>query len=214
MLPFFIFTNMDFKPEAIIFDFGGVLINIDYDATVTAFQKLGVEHFEELYSKAVQSDLFDRFETGQISAQRFINALLDYLPPGTTPNQIVSAWNAMIGEVPTQGIDLLAHLKEQGIKLFLLSNTNEIHIPIALKKWALVAPKPFNSYFDKVYLSHEIKTRKPNSSAFDLVCTEQSLVKAKTLFIDDSIQHIEGAQKYGLQTFHLVNQQDLYSLFS
>ncbi len=205
---------MDFKPEAVIFDFGGVLINIDYDATVIAFQKLGVEHFEELYSKAVQSDLFDRFETGQISSQRFVNALLDYLPPGTTPNQIVSAWNAMIGEVPPESITLLDRLKEQGLKLFLLSNTNAIHIPIALKKWEIVAPEPFSSYFDKVYLSHEIHTRKPASSAFDLVCTEQGLDKEKTLFIDDSIQHIEGAKKYGLQTFHLENQQDLYSLFS
>ena len=205
---------MKFDPEAIIFDFGGVLINVDYYATIEAFKDLGIPYFEELYAKAQQSKVFDQFETGQISSQRFINELLNYLPAGTSPNAIVNAWNAMIMEVPSESIELLEELKSKGKRLFLLSNTNELHIPVAYKAWGKVSAKAPHELFDKIYLSHEIHQRKPNPEAFELVIRDQKLDPANTLFIDDSVQHIEGALKVGLEAYHLQRIDDLYSLFS
>ncbi len=199
--------------DTIIFDFGGVLINIDYHRTIDAFQALGLEDFEERYSQASQSSLFNDFETGKISTQRFVNELLPFLPAGTSPNQVVKAWNAMILDVPTATVDLLQKLQGK-YRLFLLSNTNEIHIPKALNEWNKMTSVNFYDCFEHVYLSHEVGMRKPNAEIFQFVCDEQSIRPENTLFIDDSAQHLVGAQKVGLNTHHLTNQASLSALFS
>lgn len=200
--------------KALIFDFGGVLINIDYSATIRAFQKLGIHDFDGMYSQAMQSNLFDELEIGKISPQRFINGLLDFLPAGTSPNKVVEAWNAMILNVPPSSIELLKQLKSQGYTLFMLSNTNEIHINAAYREWDKVSDERPQALFNHVYLSNEIGMRKPNSEIFEFVCQEQAFKPSETLFIDDSIQHIEAAKKVGLNTFHLTPDQSLQDLFS
>ena len=199
--------------DTIIFDFGGVLINIDYHKTIKAFRELGIEDFEERYSQADQSSLFNDLEVGKISAQRFVNDLLPFLPSGTSPNQVVRAWNAMILDVPKSAVDLLISLKGK-YRLFLLSNTNEIHIPKALMEWQKVTDVDFYSCFDHVFLSHEMGLRKPNQEIFRRVCTEQNIQPENALFIDDSAQHLIGASKVGLNTFHLTSDVALSSLFS
>lgn len=202
---------MDF--DAIIFDLGGVIIDLDYQRTISAFKQLGMHDFDSVYSQAAQSNLFDDFETGQISAQRFVNSLLPYLPQGTTPNKVVQAWNAMILSVPPSKIELLYRLKKN-FPIYLLSNTNELHVPVVRREWSKVTDNTMEDCFDHVYFSHEIHLRKPNREIFDFVCENQSLKPERTLFIDDSIQHIEGAQSIGLQTLHLTNSEDLIQFFS
>ena len=205
---------IDSHIKNIIFDFGGVLIRIDYNATLQAFKELGIANIETMYTQAEQVDLFNAIETGKISAQQFINSLLDHLPSGTSPNKVVAAWNAMILDVPTETIQLLDRLSEQGYHLFLLSNTNSIHIDVALRRWSIASSKDIYSYFKHVYLSHEINMRKPDPQIFEFVCMEQGLDPNETLFIDDSIQHIEGARTIGLNTHHLLSMKELYTLFS
>lgn len=202
------------KHEAVIFDYGGVIINIDYQATLKALKRLGVKDIDEMYSQASQTNLFSDFETGKISAQYFINQLLTYAPIGTSPNQIVHAWNAMILDVPQESIDLLLKLKSEGVRIFLLSNTNSLHIDLANRRWDLVSSEAPEAVFEKVYYSHEVKLRKPNVEIFNLVCDENSLDVQNTLFIDDSIQHIEGAKKVGLTTLHLPKREALFTYFS
>ena len=199
--------------DTIIFDFGGVLINIDYHKTIYAFKELGIEDFEERYSQADQTSLFNDLEIGKISAQRFINELLKFLPQGTSPNQVVKAWNAMLLDVPESGIELLQRLKGK-YRLFLLSNTNEIHIPKALLEWEKSSNVDFYSCFEHVYLSHEMGMRKPNEEIFERVCREQNIQPQNALFIDDSEQHIRGANKVGLNTIHLTSDVSLLSVFS
>jgi putative hydrolase of the HAD superfamily len=201
------------KYSAVIFDLGGVLINLDYQKTIRAFQELGVSNFEEMYSQASQTNLFNDFETGKVSAQRFVNALLDYVPAGTSPNKIVQAWNAMILDVPLDRLKLLQQLHEK-LPVFLLSNTNSLHVPVVRREWAKSTEMPMEAYFKKIYFSHEINRRKPHQEVFDFVCNEQQLDKNSTLFIDDTLQHIEGARSAGIQTFHLTNPNDLFQLFS
>lgn len=205
---------IDPSVKNIIFDFGGVLIRIDYTATLKAFKELGIKDIESMYTQAEQVELFNAFETGKISPQQFINTLLDHLPPGTSPNKVVEAWNAMILDVPSETIDLLDSLSSKGYKLYLLSNTNSIHIDLALRRWLMVSSNDFYSYFEHVYLSHEIQLRKPNREIFEFVCEEQKLNPNNTLFIDDSIQHIEGARSIGLQTHHLRSMKELQDIFS
>ncbi len=199
--------------ENIIFDFGGVIINIDYQATIDAFKKLGISDFDALYSQAAQSDLFDAIETGRISPQQFINGVLNLLPQGTTPNQVVHAWNAMILDIPKERIDYLIELK-QTHDIYLLSNTNSIHIDKALREWNATSGVDIHTVFQKVYLSHEMGMRKPNPEIFTRVCSEQELDASNTLFIDDSIQHIHGAREAGLSAYHLLPHESIQSVLS
>ncbi len=210
----FLYSMIDSNIDAIIFDFGGVLINIDYGATITAFKNLGIKDFDQMYSQAAQSNLFDELEIGQISPQRFINGILEYLPKGTSPNQVVHAWNAMLLDVPEERIKLLLRLKQEGYKIYLLSNTNEIHIDVAYRHWERTNQISPDDLFDHVYLSHEMGMRKPSTEIFHRVCKEQDLTPSNTLFIDDSIQHIEGAKKCGLKTIHLTQKMKLQDCFS
>lgn len=209
----FLYSVIHEDIDTILFDFGGVLINIDYHRTIDAFRALGLEDFEERYSQASQSSLFNDFETGKISAQRFVNELLHFLPAGTSPNRVVQAWNAMILDVPIASVELLQSLQGK-YRLFLLSNTNEIHIPKALSEWNKMTPINFYDCFEHVYLSHEMGMRKPNEEIFRFVCEQQSIHPQHALFIDDSPQHLIGAQQAGLNTYHLTDQALLSGLFS
>lgn len=199
--------------NAIIFDLGGVILNIDYNKTIAAMKKLGMEDFDEVFSQAKQTSLFDDFETGKISAQHFINKLLPCLKPATSPNAVVHAWNEMVLFFPEKKLELLEKLKVK-YPIFLLSNTNELHIPQVRKKLTEVSDKELEHYFSQIYFSNEIHMRKPNAEIFNFVAKNEKLNPESTLFIDDSIQHIEGAKKLGFQTIHLKDPEDLYSYFS
>lgn len=165
--------------------------------------KLGIDDFDTMYSQAAQSDLFDAIETGRISPQQFINGMLDFLPGHVTPNQVVHAWNAMLLDIPVERIEFLLELKKTH-SIFLLSNTNSIHIDVALREWDQTSTSSIYNTFHKVYFSHEMGMRKPDVEIFERVCTEQGLIPSETLFIDDSIQHVEGARKAGLHAHHLT----------
>jgi glucose-1-phosphatase len=199
--------------DAVIFDLGGVIINLDYQRTIHAFENLGMSNFQSVYSQMSQTDLFDSYETGKISTQHFINLLLPHLPFGTSPNKVVAAWNAMILDVPLKKIALLADLKKS-LPTFLLSNTNDLHIQKVRDEWKKVTDSAMEESFHKMYLSHEIKHRKPTYQAFSYVLEENGLEAARTIFIDDTLQHIVGAKSIGLQTLHLTNPEFLYEFFS
>ena len=191
--------------EVIIFDLGGVILNLDYTLTTKAFQSLGLKNFDEIYAQANQTSLFDDLEIGKISAQFFINSLLPYLPQGVTANKVVHAWNAMILDFPQERLDLLVELRKTK-KVFLLSNTNEIHIQAVNRSLANTTNQKIESFFDKVYLSHEIGLRKPNVEIFEFVCKDQNITPSTALFIDDTIRHVEGAKRIGLNAIHLENK--------
>jgi glucose-1-phosphatase len=201
------------ETELILFDLGGVLIDIDYQATEHAFIELGVTDFQHHYTQFNQDRLFDLFETGKISAQHFINKLLPIVKRGTSPNQIVHAWNAMILTFPKNKVNLLLGLAKTK-RIALLSNTNELHMVQVHKEWNKACSVPFQSLFEKVFLSHEIHQRKPDMETFQWVCAQLNVEEASVLFIDDSPQHIEGAKNAGLKTFYYEEAASFYALFS
>jgi FMN phosphatase YigB (HAD superfamily) len=193
--------------SAIIFDLGGVVLNLNYDLTVKAFQELSKENFAALYAQSQQDKIFDLFEIGHITASEFRDYMRSFLGTSFSDEIIDKAWNAMLLDLPLQRIELIAQLKKY-YKVYLFSNTNEIHLK-AFK--TIIAEQHGDSellekLFDQAYYSHVVGKRKPNAEAFETVLNQHELVASETLFIDDSIQHIEGAQKLGLQTIHLVNR--------
>jgi glucose-1-phosphatase len=198
--------------EAIIFDLGGVLLNLDYDLTEKAFISLGMTNFGESYSQLQQEHLFDRFERGEVSSFHFINQLLDRLPLGTTANQVVHAWDAMILDFPVKRLQNLEELSKK-YRLFLLSNTNDLHIDAVRRSLEKsVGHQNLEQYFEKTYFSSAVGMRKPDSNIFEFVCSENNLDPLKTLFIDDSPQHVEGAKNVGIDVILLEKNQEVFEL--
>ena len=199
--------------NAIIFDLGGVLLDINYWLTIEAFNNLGCSDFESIYTQQKQSQLFDDFETGKVSSETFRKSLQKQMEFSISNVEFDNAWNKMLLQLPEQRIELLEKLNKK-FSLFLLSNTNEIHIK-AFKKIisSSIGYERFENCFKKVYFSSEIGNRKPNASCFEMVLSENKLSAAKTLFIDDSIQHVEGAYKIGIKTLIIESGEELVSIF-
>ena len=198
--------------KTIIFDLGGVIFNIDYQKTIEEFSKLGIANTKYLYSKNTQSKLFDDLETGQISNYEFLKEL-QKKSDNANLAQIKKAWNAMLLDLPLERLIALYKVKKK-YNIFLLSNTNEIHIQ---KIKELVGEKTFSEFynlFDKIYFSHKIKKRKPNFEAFKLILFENKLIADEVLFIDDSIQHIKSAKKLNIETLHLKQNQEITKILS
>ncbi len=199
--------------KILLFDMGGVLINIDYHRTIKAFEALGINNFEEMYSQANQSGLFDAYEMGEISTFQFVNGLLDVLPKGCNANQVVHAWNAMLLDFPLARLNFLENLSKTHT-LYMLSNTNELHVEKALRIVKEVTEKPLANYFTKIFWSHELGDRKPHGSAFEKVLSEINAKAEDVLFVDDSIQHVEGARSVGIESVHLKEEIMTHPSFS
>lgn len=186
----------------IIFDLGGVLLNIDYALTEKAFVELGIANFSELYSQMKQTPLFDNWEIGKIPRQEFIKALQEAAGIPLTEEQVCTAWNAMLLDFPLRRLQLLQQLRIY-YDLILLSNTNEIHEEAFSNLLRDTYGINLNTFFDRVYYSHRIGLRKPRPEVFRWVLEENGFSAQHTLFIDDSIQHIEAARQLGIRTIHL-----------
>ena len=188
----------------IIFDLGGVIINIDYNKSIEELQKLCKDDCQVQYSQKEQSHLFDLFETGNSSPEDFRKDLREtYQMRDVTDQQIDDAWNAMLLDIPQERIDLLKELGKK-YRIFLLSNTNAVHLEAFNKivEHSFSIPS-LDSLFEEAYYSHLVGKRKPDAAIFEMILNSHNLAKEETLFIDDSIQHIESARKVGIHTLHL-----------
>ncbi|MCF8256044.1 MAG: HAD family phosphatase [Flavobacteriales bacterium] len=197
----------------IIFDLGGVILNIDYHRTIHAFSLLGMKDFAATYTQLHQSATFDAFERGELSAKGFRDALRPQLRPQVTDGEIDGAWNAMLLDLPSERLRLLNLLKEQR-RIFLLSNTNSIHVQAFENDIEAVhGSGALRACFERAYYSCDVGMRKPEERIFRMVVETDGLDLAQTLFIDDSPQHVEGARKAGLSAYHLMDGETILDLF-
>lgn len=193
----------------IIFDLGGVVLNIDYQKTSNEFVKLGLKDFDNLYSQAKQSSLFDDFEMGIITDEKFREGIRKITGMIFCDMELDCAWNAMLLDLPSERISLLERAKKN-YRTFLLSNTNSIHYEDYTRRLQIEhGLKSLGDLFEKEYYSHLIQLRKPNIEAFNFVIKDSEINPSETLFIDDSPQHIEGAKKAGLKTFFMDKSKGL-----
>ena len=197
----------------IIFDLGGVILNIRYQNALEAFQKLSTSQQTIAFTQQKQSRLFDDYETGRISDQAFREGLRQHYEIEASDAEIDAAWNAMLLDIPAERITLLQALSQK-YRLFLLSNTNAIHLVHFTRLVAEGFAIPsLDSLFEKTYYSHLIGQRKPDAPVFEHILNRHQLNRRETLFIDDSIQHIEGARQVGLQTLFLAPPLTINEVF-
>lgn len=200
------------KIKNIILDLGGVLLNIDYSLTINSFKSLGITNFDVLFTQAQQSQMFNQFEKGGVGSDEFLVELNKFLP-SSSKDEIIHAWNAMLLDFPKERFSFLLGLKEK-YNTVLLSNTNPLHINYFHQQLKLVHRiDSLDDYFKNTYFSFEMGMRKPDPEIFLKVCELEGFNPKETLFIDDTLQHVEGAKLAGLNAFHLdIKSMDIVRL--
>ena len=199
--------------QNIIFDLGKVLLNLDFDASIKAFQKLGSDGEVLDHKNAYADPVFYQLEVGEVSPDEFRRRVREMLNnPDATNDQINHAWCAMILNIPKERVNKLLELRKD-FNVFLYSNTNKIHIDKLELEFKAEHGIDFNSMFNAVFYSHEINDRKPEESSFKKVIELANVDPGRTLFVDDLEKNIIGARKIGLHTLWLKEGMEMAELF-
>lgn len=192
----------------IIFDFGDIFINLDKQVVFRAVKNNDIHEFLPRYSE-LNNDL----EVGKIDPDEFLDRLQTDFPHLST-TEIADIWNSMLLDFPEYRLNFIEDLaNEKKYRLFLLSNTNALHIPHVGQIMGRDHYARFKGCFEQFYLSHEIGLRKPNREIYQFVLDQNNLQAAETLFIDDTIENTEAAATLGIQTWNLqVGKEDIIQL--
>ncbi|MCF6222218.1 MAG: HAD family phosphatase [Flavobacteriaceae bacterium] len=191
----------------IIFDLGDVFINLDHSKSETEMLKLGIQKFTD-----EMLDCNVSHEKGLISTEEFLSYYKDIFSK-LSNEQFIDSWNSIINDFPKYRLSFLEKI-QNNYRLFLLSNTNELHIEYFKNLVGYDFYTRFVDSFEKIYYSHLIHHRKPEKESFELIIQENKLKVAETLFVDDSLINIIGAKKLGLKTWHLIPvKEDVVNMY-
>ena len=203
---------MDKNIKNVVFDLGGVLLNLDLQRTIDAFKEAGFEDVEKQIRAFNHQGIFQQFEAGGITAEEFRNAIRENIQAPLTDEEIDDYWSRMLLDIPCEKLKLILELREKYM-VYLLSNTNPIH-------WNHVCKHAFDyysfraeDYFEETYLSYEMHDAKPNKSIFEKMLNEANLLPEETLFIDDSGANCQAAASLGIQVHHYRLGDDLKEIF-
>ncbi|PZO30565.1 MAG: haloacid dehalogenase [Flavobacteriaceae bacterium] len=193
--------------NAIIFDFGDIFINLEKEKSIKEFNKLGLNGpNEELIAKN------DLFEKGLISELQFIESFQKFIPNASL-EEIIKAWNSIIGDFPLYRLEFLQMLSTR-YRLFLLTNTDSIHINRFEHKVGMSFYTDFYRCFEKVYYSYEMGMRKPQPEIFTTILNKHDLSPKRTLFVDDKKENTDAAEALGIHVWNLqVGKEDVVNLF-
>jgi putative hydrolase of the HAD superfamily len=193
--------------NTIIFDFGDIFINLDKEAPIVAFTKLGLKEWTEDLNELNLS-----FEKGKISELQFIEGFQKHMPNASI-NEIRKAWNTILLDFPLYRLEFLQMLSQK-YRLFLLSNTDAIHIDKFQHKAGITFYREFYECFERVYFSFELGMRKPDAEIFNYLVKKHELTPKRTLFIDDKKENTDAALALGFQVWNLqVGKEDVVHLF-
>lgn len=195
----------------IIFDLGGVILNIDLRKTQDAFTALGVKNIDEVFRMGHIESFFKSYETGAIDDAEFIASVQKLAGIQLAPEIVIEAWNALLMDFPQERINFLKRIKGR-YRLFLLSNTSALHHTRFHEMFKQEFGGSLDDLFDKAYYSHIIKLHKPDTASYKLITDENRLDPGETLFIDDSIANVEGAERAGLKGMHLAPGKTILDL--
>lgn len=196
----------------IIFDLGGVLIDLDVSLTVKSFSALAIPvpaDADELERRALT---YSGFEAGTVSPDLFREAIRELSPLRPSNEAIDTAWNAMLSDFPEKRVKTLQKLIKN-YRIFLLSNSNVIHYQFYAERFKRDYAIEMDSLFEKAYYSFEMNMCKPNAEIFQNVLEQSMLLAEETLFIDDNSDNVIAATALGIKSHQLVPGQDMVDLF-
>lgn len=196
----------------IIFDLGGVLLNIEPKKTIEAFGALGMEQLIGDKGLSYDHDIFYQMEQGQVTPDEFRDGIRQLISANISSQEIDAAWTAMLLDFPAIRVELLRQLRKE-FKIFLFSNTNSIHVEKYHSNFRNQHGFEVSTLFEKDFYSNEIGFRKPTSESFQEIIRLSGINPSESLFIDDSLQNVEAAMASGLQGFWLQPGQKIEELF-
>ena len=204
---------MSAKIKNIIFDLGGVILDIDESIVYKELEKMGINITELAHSKEFV-DILSKFDIGVYTAPTFRKKIKAFLgQEKMTDQKFDSLWNAMLLDIPRERIEAIEQVKKH-YKIFLMSNSNEIHYDLYVRDLQLrFGYNEFDELFNKSYFSFDIHLEKPDPRFFELILDHEGLLPEETLFIDDSPRNIEAAQALGIRTYHISREELVRNLF-
>jgi 5-amino-6-(5-phospho-D-ribitylamino)uracil phosphatase len=191
----------------IVFDFGGVIVNLCRETAVKKFVEIGVTNADELLDAYHQTGLFLEAEDGTLTAEEFRVKLSAVAGKELTYDQVFQGWFGFVTDVPLYRLDYLLELRKK-YNLYILSNTNPYIMGWARSADFTSAGQPLDYYFDKIYTSYEIKEVKPSRAIFEHMIKDAGLLPHETLFVDDGAANIKMAKELGMHTFQPINGED------
>ena len=203
---------MDKKIKNIVFDLGGVLVDLDFKAAINGLQKAGFANVKEQLMAFDQGGIFQKFELGEMTAEEFRTAIRENSTVTLTDEEIDALWNAMLLEIPREKLELILDLRGKYM-VYLLSNTNSIHWDYVCKNAFNYRGFRVNDYFEESFLSYEMHLAKPNKAIFEKVLHDANLLPEETLFIDDSEANCKAAEEVGIHAHHYHIGDDLSKVF-
>jgi len=195
----------------ILFDLGGVILDINVQATLKQFYELGFPAELMQFPNSMTTDLYFKYETGKFNTEQFRNQIRKAAGVEMTDRAFDEAWNAMLVRFPEERVALLKELSKR-YKLYMLSNTSALHVRVFEKMYLDSAGESMHQVFDKIYYSHEIGWHKPDREAWEYVIKDAGIKAEETLFLDDNIHNIKASQELGFQAIHIHERTSLMSL--
>jgi putative hydrolase of the HAD superfamily len=191
----------------IVFDLGGVIIDLDRNRSVKRFEDIGVANLEELLDPYEQKGIFLELESGKIDLPAFCHALSRYAGKELDVEAVKYAWMGFIVDVPAYKLAFILELRKH-YKVYLLSNTNPVVMEWARTSEFSTEGQPITDYFDKIYASYEIGVTKPDKRIFEYMITDSHLLPSETLFVDDGEKNVEIGRSMGMLTYQPKNKED------
>lgn len=199
--------------STLVFDYGGVIVNLDMANCIRKFEALGFVNVSQHLSNFGQKGFFMQFENGEIDTPTFRNYVRNEVGTTRTDSEIDEAWCAFLVDIPAERIALLRELRKN-YNLLLLSNTNPLHIEVSTKRILTPYQLSLNDLFDRCYLSYEMKQTKPSPEIFQSLLADAGVVAGECLFLDDGPKNIETALQLGFHTYRVTQGQDLSFLLT
>ena len=204
---------MDKNIKNIVFDLGGVLIDLDFKSAINGLQKAGFTNVKEQLQAFDREGIFQKFELGEISADEFRASIRENSNVSLTDEEVDSLWNLMLLEIPREKLELILDLRSKYM-VYLLSNTNSIH-------WDYVCKNAFNyrgfrmdDYFEETFLSYEMHLAKPDKAIFEKMLNDANLLPEEILFIDDLEANCKAAEEVGIHAHHYHIGDDLSKILN
>ena len=193
----------------IVFDFGDIFINLDKKLFAEELQKIHISQESEEMLPILQ-----QYEMGLVSTDKFLTFFEERL--SVSQDKLKKAWNSILLDFPKERLRFIQNLSEsKKYRLFLLSNTNDLHISWIQKNWGMEQYNAFKICFEQFYLSHEINLRKPNNNIYEFVLTTNDLAPKETLFIDDTKENTDAAKALGIHIWNLKpGKEDVLELLT
>lgn len=195
----------------ILFDLGGVILDINIQATLKRFYELGFPPELLQYPESMQTDIFFKYQTGKIDTGQFRDEIRKASGVEMSDEVIDDAWNAMLVGIPRERTSLIKLLSKR-YNLYMLSNTSEMHAKVFEKMYLDAAGESMHEVFVKIYYSHEIGQHKPDREAWEHIIKDAAILPEETLFLDDTIHNIKAAQELGFQAIHIHERTKLMNL--